>query len=230
MEIYTHVSVDLDACASVWAAKKYYSGAEKAFVNFRSARWNGAEMKENDLALDIDAGGKGIKGEHREGVTHSCFRLLMEKYAPKEDVEVLEHLILFVDIQDAYGSVVEHFFPESSNYSKKIISLTGINSVLRALQAFHQRNDLIVCEKMGEIFHGMLFTGRSRKRAETEAENAEIIENKVAITRNARTGTHRRLFEKGIQAVIYVDGHNLGIVKKNNANFRLDHPRIVGFL
>ena len=30
MKIFTHVSVDLDAAGSVWAARKFIPGAEKA--------------------------------------------------------------------------------------------------------------------------------------------------------------------------------------------------------
>lgn len=230
MDIYTHVSVDLDAVASVWAVKRYFNGAKDASINFRSARWDGSEMRMGDVAVDIDAGGKGIKGKRENGLIYSSFKTIMEQYAPKEDFNDLKHLIDFIDTQDSIGSSVEHFIKEASEEAKKIFSLTGINAVLRALQAFHQRDDETVCQKMSDIFDGMLYTARARRKSILEAEKAERLPNGIAILRNARMGTHRHLFDQGVRVVVYVDGHNLGIVKKNGEKINLDHPRIINLI
>ncbi len=86
MKIFTHFVVDLDAVCSVWAAKQFISGAKGATVEFRPANWDGKEMAEGDLALDIDAGGRGMKGEKGEnGIVHSCVALIVAEYASPAD-------------------------------------------------------------------------------------------------------------------------------------------------
>ena len=102
MRIFTHFNVDLDAVCSVWAAKQFVSGAAEATVEFRPANWDGAEMSEGDLAVDIAAGGRGMKGEKGEnGIVHSCFASIVAGHASAEDRSALANLVRFVDAQDA---------------------------------------------------------------------------------------------------------------------------------
>ena len=165
MKIFTHFVVDLDAVCSVWAAKQFISGAKGATVEFRPANWDGKEMAEGDLALDIDAGGRGMKGEKGEnGIVHSCVALIVAEYASPADQSALASLVRFVDAQDAHGSAVKFLAPEASRESQETLAMTGLNAVLRALQATHSRNDALVVERMSEILSGMLQAGRARSR------------------------------------------------------------------
>lgn len=78
MRIFTHINVDLDATASVWAARYFMANMAGAPVEFRPADWDGAEMIQGDIAVDINAGGRGIKGEKGlDGTVHSCFASIM---------------------------------------------------------------------------------------------------------------------------------------------------------
>ncbi|MBM3256260.1 MAG: hypothetical protein FJZ04_02220 [Candidatus Moranbacteria bacterium] len=253
MKIYTHLNVDLDACASVWAAKDFVSGARDATVELRPANWNGAEMEEGDLALDIEAGGKGLKGEKGvSGIVYSCFATVVAKYASPEDQAALAELTIFVNLQDATGNAYNHlldyrWIPDGiiykyrqvrnelkeevgsqANFAAGILSATGLNAVLRAFQATHPRNDALVVERMGEIFSGLLANGRARYRAEVEANQAKILPGgRVAIVTDSKEfGTNGVLFERGVRAVVYQDGPNIGLIRRGDETLRMDHPLI----
>jgi hypothetical protein len=230
MKIYTHLSLDLDAVCSVWAVRQFIPGAKDAVVEFRPANWDGNEMADGDLAVDIEAGGRGMKGEKGEGdIVHSCFATIVAQYASPADQSALANLVRFVDAQDAHGSAVKFLAPEASREAQEVFAITSLNAVLRALQATHPRNDALVCERMSEILSGMLQLGRARERAKAESDRAEVLPGgKVAIVTNAREfATNGLLFEeRGVRVIVYVDGNNLGVIRHGDESLRMDHPEI----
>jgi hypothetical protein len=228
MRIFTHLNVDLDATCSVWAARKYIPGAQQGEVEFRRADWNGEGMSEEDLALDLDAGGRGWKGEKREdGKISSCFGEIIARHAPANDQLALAPLVKFVEAQDAYGNAVEHLVPQAGKATIECLAATSLNAVLRAFQALYPRDDRKVVEKMSEVLDGILEQGRLRARAVREADGAQWVGPKVAIIRNATSPmTNGVLFERGARVVVYVDGHNLGVIRAGGESLRMDHPEL----
>ena len=229
MKIFTHFSVDLDAVCSVWAARQFIPGAADATVEFRPANWDGDGMDAGDLALDIEAGGMGLKGEKGDGgIVHSCLASIVAEHAAPADQAALASLVSFVDAQDSRGSAVKFLVPGASADAREVLAMTGINAVLRAIQATHPRNDALVVERMSEIISGMLQAGRARQRAVDEAARAEIVGGKVAIVRDSREfATNGVLFEEhGVRVVVYVDGHNLGVIRHGDESLRMDHPAL----
>jgi hypothetical protein len=229
MRIYTHVNVDLDAVCSVWAAREFIPGAGQAPVIFRPANWDGEGLEEGDLALDIPAGGRGIKGEKdADGRVHSCFATLVKKHASPEDQWALQPLVDFVDAQDTHGSAVKFLAPGLSRRNQAALASTGINAVLRALQSINRQNDLVVCKLMWEILSGLLKSFQARQRAELEADRASMfLGNTIALIENAREfSTNGVLFERGVRFILYVDGNNLGLVREGTETLRMDHPTI----
>lgn len=229
MKIFTHLNVDLDAVASVWAARQFIPRARNAQVAFVPADWDGSDMEEGDLAVDIRAGGRGIKGEKGEnGIVHSCFASIVEQYASVEDRMAIPELVGFVDIQDAYGSVVKRLLPEVSKEALAFFAATGVNAVLRALQAAHRQNDALVVERMSEIFSGLLQAGHARVRAMREATRAQFVgvgASRVAVVvNNKEYATNGVLFDDyGVRAIVYVDGDNLGLIRRDTESLRMDH-------
>jgi hypothetical protein len=224
MRIHTHFNIDLDAAASVWAFTRFVGEGE---VFFHPANWDGREMKEGeDVALDIEAGGQGLKGEREaDGTTHSCFASLVKMHCSASDREALHSLVEFVDAQDRGGNAAEVLGVTGT--AKKVLSATGINAVLRAFQALNPRDDKTVVEKMGEVFDGLLKTGRSRLAAEEQAATAEWVGGEVAIIENATAmSTNGVLMERGAKVVVFVDGNNIGAVRRSDVQLRLDHPAV----
>ncbi len=229
MRIFTHFNVDLDAVCSVWAVREFVPGAKDAEVVFRPANWDGAEMEKDDIAVDLSAGGRGLKGKQDEnGTVHSCFAEIVAQYATPSDQVALEKLVQFVDAQDAHGSAVKFLVPEASHEAQEVLGMTGLNAVLRALQEANPRNDAVVVEKMSEILSGMLKVGRARQRAVAEADRAEVLEGgKVAIVVNSQEfATNGILFDRGVRVIVYVDRNNLGLIRCNGETLRMDHPEL----
>lgn len=225
-KIYTHLFIDLDAVLSVWAVKTFIKDYEDAEIVFVSANWNGDGLESGDIAVDIEASGKGFKGMQDSDNVLSAFSGLIKKYASEEDQGILEPLARFADLQDTTGSVVSELIPSETEEIQKILKCANINVVLRALQRVHPNNDLLVCKRMFEIFDGILEMGRANKKAHREAERAEII-GKVAILRDSKeiTATQILFYEKGVRVIVYVDGNNLGLIRHRKESLRMDSIR-----
>lgn len=219
-KVYTHINVDLDAVASVWLWTRVINPNVEYELIFKPANWQpDGEIEKGDILLDMSAGIKGKNGG-------SCFQELALNHLSTQNCQALSELIQFVDALDR-GNVIKNLIGANN----KILACTCLSAVLRAFQAKYRRDpdkNRVVCEKMFDILDGMLLTGRARMEAKEEAKNAEWISKDVAITRdNERTGTHGVLFEDyGAKIIIYIDGCNLGMVKKDDVDVRLDNSII----
>lgn len=226
--IYTHVNPDLDAVSSIWAVKKFIPGYADHPVSYVNANWNGAGMTEADIAVDIEAGGRGTKGEKdADGRPHSCFVFIVNKHAPEEDRTALKSVIEFIDAQDSYGSAIKYLAPELNPKAAEILRVVTIGSIFRALQISY-KEPFDVLEVMSAILDGMLEQGRNQLRAEAEADTAKILQSgKVAILRDGRhQATQFKLFDSGIRVIVYANGYDLGIFREGQETIRMDHPLI----
>lgn len=229
MRVITHFNLDLDAVSTLWAVRTFVPGYADAEATFVPANWNG-EMRDGDIAVDINAGGRGLKGEKRaDGTIGSALSLILDRYASPSDRAALSSLVAFVDAQDAHGSAVKWLAPEASQEGQLVLGETGLNAVFRAFQARFPRNDQQVADRMSEVFDGMLTAGRARQRAEVEADRAEIIgDGTVAIVRNAREfATNGVLYGRGVRVIVFIDGDNLGVIREGEEPLRMDHPDLV---
>lgn len=234
--IFTHVNVDLDAVCSVWFARNVmrHPGA----LAFKPANWDGSDAAPDDVILDIDASGKGLKGEKADGVVHSCFASLVAK-ADERTQRALRHLVAYVDAQDAHGNAAAHLVEKAGGIDTEFqfsgvgrekelvetLSATGINAVLRALQKTLKGTDGDVVRAMSPILDGLLECGFSRIDAEEEADKAEIVGGRVAIVRDSKhMATNGVLMERGIEAVVFVDGNNMGISRRNDVTVHMAGP------
>ena len=225
MTIFTHFSVDLDAVASVWFTRKFVPGFSEAGVVFKPANWDGSEMAAADIAVDINAGGKGFKGiENPDGTVSACFKGLLTKHGSGEVRTALDDLAGYIDAHDSQGNAFKFLAPDLSEGASRILGAASLNVVLRAIQATNPRNDGVVVEKMGEIFNGILEMNLAKTRAVAEADRAELFGGGVvALVENSREfGTNGILFDQGVQAVIYVDGNNLGAIRAGSCQVRMD--------
>lgn len=103
--VYTHVSVDIDAVSSVWFASRFIYPDENLDIKFVPANWDGQGMEIGDLALDISAGGKGLKGKtDKSGRVHSCFASLVFDCKDREVKKALKSLAYLIDKHDAFSS------------------------------------------------------------------------------------------------------------------------------
>ena len=227
--LFTHMKLDLDAAWSAWATKVFVPRMAQAQVLFMPANWDGAGMTDLDMAVDICAGGRGIKGQQEGTLVSSAFAMIIQMHASPEDQLALAPFVKFVDAQDMHGSAYEYYLADIAPEVIEIFSRTGLNACFRAAQTMYRNNDPELFRFMSFYFNGLLKTSRSQVRAEEEAvQFAEYIgdDRRVAIMRYARfTGTNHALFRHGVQAIVYVDGFNIGVTNRKG-KIRCDHPLI----
>ena len=202
-------------------------------VIFRPANWDGDGMCKEDLALDITAGGQGIKGEQdSDGTIHSCFASVISQYAGKGDQRALRDLVYFVDIRDTYGSVMQRLVPNVSGRALSVLNATGLGGIFCALQTANSYDDSLVVEDMGKILSGMWERGRTRKwakrQARAKAREAEILPGgRVALAINLPRSVNGVLFrEHKISAIVFVSKKNVGVLREGSMTFRTDDPEI----
>lgn len=227
MKICTHVSVDIDAVSSAWAARKFIPGAEKAEIVFVPANWDGAEMEKGDYAVDIYAGGKGIKGaKDTDGRTHSCFRTIVERYALREDQLALRDLVAFIDADDSTGNAFKVLFPNTTKEEQYKLRSTSLGITFAAIKCKFGSDDNMVVERWSEILDGILFVGRDRQNAIDQAETIPVVGG-VAIVYNMKSSVRRILFQGfGARMIVFVDNNIIGINRAEDEKTRTDHPAI----
>lgn len=227
MKICTHVSVDMDAAGSAWAARKFIPGADKAELVFVPANWDGAEMEKGDYAVDIYAGGKGIKGaKDSNGRTHSCFRTIVERYALREDRQALRHLVAFIDAGDSTGNAFKAMFPNTTTEEQNRLHATSLGIVFAAIKCQYGTNDNLVVERWSEILDGILQMGRDEQKAIAQAREIPVVGG-VAIVCNTPSTIRRILFQEfGARMVVFVNKNTVGINRAENEKTRTDHPAI----
>lgn len=230
MNIHTHRSVDLDACASDWAVRQFVPGAKDAITIFHPVKWDGVDMEEGDIAVDIQAGGRGIKGKREDnGRTHSSFACIIETHAPTSDQQALAELVDFIDTQDTYGSFLDKRADGIDDHTRTILRLTGLNAILRYIQRCFPGNDRVVVGRMGEIFSGFLESGRARIQARVDVQCAEILSGgTVAVMNDLNFAVLHVLFEeKDVRIVVFVKGDNIVVYRANDETVRLNHPLLI---
>ncbi|NCT00067.1 hypothetical protein GW765_03770 [Candidatus Parcubacteria bacterium] len=217
--IYTHANGDLDSFSSVWIMKRRHSLYENAKVVFVSADWDGEGMKEGDKALDIYAGGKGIKGRvDSENNVHSCFAVLVESYCSPEEQKALSSLVRFVDIQDSGHSAVFKLAQGLDHGAKEILAGTSISAILKGFKSLYPDNDKKVMKMMFKVLDGLFAMKMVDPPLSIEEglKSTHIFSsgNVAIIEGDSRKKTLRKhLFSKGVKVVIYNTGKSIALFR-----------------
>ncbi len=113
--LVTHLSVDLDALASIWLVRRFFPGWEEASLQFVPAgeTLHGKNPDENPDIIHSDTG-LGRFDHHQTDAYISatklvCEHILQENYADKKIQKALERFTAFVNDIDHFADV---YFPE----------------------------------------------------------------------------------------------------------------------
>lgn len=247
--IFSHYSLDLDAVFGILAVIKYCF--KESFIEFFKdpnwrkriilvpADWDGSGMKEGDVAVDLPAGGKGKKGQIEEGErVDSATLQVLEEYAPIEDQIALQELVLYLNEHDATGSAVGSILGQEIAMRKdymKIFRAGSIDGMFRAAQAnFGYSDSKKVIQFFSFTFDGYLINGkRYLKALEIYPQRVQWHGNgkKKSIAfldmKDAPLGLCDIAFEKGAEIVIYKNGKDIGIKRRNFSKFPVNHPLIL---
>lgn len=180
--VFTHCSGDMDSYHSAAAVTEFVDGFQNAQIVFVSGSYNGKTMRPSDMAVDINAGGKGIKGTlDLSGTRHSSFKYIIDNFAPKADQDALAMVVTYIDTVDAYG-------PQTSDilgiprHLNKLFQTISINGLMRGFQALYKDSDRKVYKMVKENFRAMLAYGRmmsvkkrGKKSAHEDTRNIKIF-------------------------------------------------------
>ena len=209
--IYTHQNVDLDAIFSVWFVIKFmFPGFEYELV-FVPASYDGKEIGENDIAVDIEAGGKGIKGSiDNDGFHHSSFYTLFKKTRLSSSVhQALFPLVNIIDQKDVYGKI--KLAPEIIRLDKRsnnsLDSAMAVSLSLQAFQAQYENNDHEVCRVMLDLISGLFKRITDSKTEQAEVERKSFSCGYVFVVETSkRISTAKNVFNNpNNKAYIYVN-------------------------
>jgi hypothetical protein len=107
------------------------------------------------------------------------------------------------------------------------ITGTHLGVVFRAIQTGCGGDDNATVEAFGRLLDGFCALGEERYLAECEAEMCILVNRCVAIAKDKKSKIlNGILFDRGVKAVIYIDGNNIGIVRRGDITVRMDDPRI----
>lgn len=248
--IFTHLSPDLDAVFASLVAIKYGFG-ESFSSFFKDLRWrdrimlvpadyDGSEIKTGDIAVDIVAGGKGIKGEiESDGKVNSATLQILEKFAPIDHQKALEDLIFYLNESDSTGSAVDSIFKDEKGYCKtieQILKAGSIDGLFRAMQkGIGYKDSKRIFQIFSFAFDGYLMNGiNAIKSFEVYKERAKFHGKKKNIVfldmNDVPMAVCDVAFKEGAEVIIYSNGNDLGIKRKNFSKFPVDHPLIIKVL
>lgn len=197
--ILTHIDVDLDAASS--ACLYYLLTFGKWIIDvieFVPADYN-EPLEQADIAIDIECGGKGIKGEK------SAFSAILEIYGSPSYKSAFKDLADLLDVYDSTGT-----FPQLAGFP----GMTIID-VFRYIKN-NCVSDLYIVEVWFKIISGIYTSFVLHETAKTAANKAEIVED-IPIIKNAPSGTSNILLARGYEFVIYEDEFNLGVIRSNTS-------------
>ncbi len=217
--IYIRDPLDLDSACAVWAIRQFCD--KNAGFRFRPPNWDGVNFKEGDVAVNLEAGGKGMKREWDEDdKAHTFFVYILRSHATNGDIAAL-------------GSVIPSV--EASPENGMLITTGGVIDLLlifKALQSGVQKKkgrQRVVVARIGEILSGVLQRSRALQHVIANQYEIEMAEGEqVALVFNTKvSGMTRLLLERHkLRAAVYVAGNNIGVVRAEKEEVRMDHPDI----
>ncbi|TAH37145.1 MAG: hypothetical protein EYC70_09195 [Planctomycetota bacterium] len=209
--LYTHLDLNVDAAASIWLWRRAHS-PDPWPVKTVPSTWDGSAIGPGDVALDMDAGGRGIRSRrNQDGSVSSCFHVILNEFLPEdgplaEHEELLRPLADILDAQRRDGNLTRLGFPPRYG----IYGLTGTFLALKLTCA--QPEDLL--DHFSRILDGFVRMAELSDEVGRLAQEIEFIGDVAVILDQNHLGLHRAVFRRGARFLIFRDGNNLGILRE----------------
>lgn len=208
MRIFTHSSLDLDAASSV-ALYMLHNPRIKLFdVCFVPADYDGATMDEGDLAFDIYAGGKGLKGD--KSAFSAVLKIVDRKYQP-----AFNDVAKFIDIHDSTGDwKIAYDVPKEERLPTMLDTFRWMKRTIN--------HDGFLLHNWEKVIRGTWLSYNDFNKAKKIANKARWVGPKVALIEGqAPMQTCSILFNIGAEFVIYEDGNNIGVIRSSKSKVNL---------
>lgn len=207
--IYTHLDLDVDTAASIWLWRRLHS-QEAWALKLVPATWDGSGLAEGDVALGLDAAGRGIRPRRSaDGSVASCFHRILGEHLPPEAAENEKLLRPIADLLDAQrrdGNLTRLGFP--ARYG--IYALSGTFLALKLTA--RDEHDLLA--SFGRILDGFVHLAELSDEVGRLAQEAEMIGEVALVLDQNHPGLHRAVFRRGARFLVFKDGNNIGILRE----------------
>lgn len=204
LPVYTHQNVDADAAFSV-AAWAYLTERRVRDLDLHFVGSEG-DIPKNVVALDVVSGIKGVDS--------CCFNKLVPFFG--ESNYTLKTLGTYLTKVDTRGSY-EEGLPPGVFYLLPAHILGGLRMC--------DKTDMEICEWAEDVLLALIAQGQRSQKAynsDLPANTVKLAQGQVVILPQ---GSPQYLatvaFRKGVTAVIYQDGFNTGILKKEGSGLNL---------
>jgi hypothetical protein len=257
--IISHEDPDIDSIFSTLAIIYFFLGIKdliKFFQNsdwrdvivLKPANWDGKGMGPNNIAVDIHAGGRGIKGEIIEGKTYSAFNSVMSKYAPKEMNEALADFICYVDTFDSTGDVLKTLAGDyMGNLSfaqdyMDILRTGSLESQIQGVKSYLRRyghegqKDLIAHYALPFLAQIKIAKQKIRAKEMYSSRVVSLLPDKKSPVCIKMTDAPFEIcdlaFARGAEVMVFygqkIKGNEMmGVKRRPGSDFPVSHPRIM---
>lgn len=212
--LYTHLDLDVDTAASIWLWKRIYEDEEWE-LGLKPATWDGEGLGEDDVAIELDAKGEGIRSRRLpDGAVLSCFRVLLRDHLPEdmdhEETQRLEQLVgPIADILDAQrrdGNLSRLGYPPRYG----IYGLTGTYLALK----YTCRDESELLEVFSRILEGFVRLAELSCDVNRLAREVDMFGEVAVLLDQDNPGLHRAIFRRGARFLVFKDGNNLGVLRE----------------
>lgn len=209
--LYTHLDLTVDAAAAVWLWRRLHSHDSWPMRTVPST-WDGADMAEEDVAIDIDAGGRGIRSRRNpDGSVSSCFRIVLTEHMPADSPWIdheplLRPLADLLDVQRRDGNLTRLGFPPR-------YGIYGLSGTFLALK--HACSSIEeLADHFSRILDGFVRMAELSDEVGRLAQSVELVGSVAVILDQNHLGLHRAVFRRGARFLVFKDGYNLGILRE----------------
>jgi hypothetical protein len=212
--LYTHLDIDVDTAASIWLWRRIYEGEEWR-LELKPATWSGDGLTDDDVALELDAHGDGIRSRRQnDGSVQSCFRVILLEHLPEdmtdEEADRLEQLVgPIADILDAQrrdGNLARLGYPPR-------YGIYGLSGTFLALKYTTETEQELVAV-FSRILDGFVRLAELSCDVNRLAREVEMIGEVAILLDRDNPGLHRAIFRRGAKFLVFKDGHNLGVLRE----------------
>jgi len=205
-KIYTHLSLDLDAASAVslYLLDNHMLSCED--VVFVPADFDGKDMATEDVAIDIYAGGKGIKG------TKSAFSTVLNNEVENKYKSAFTNVSYFIDIVDTTHGLSSRELPND-----------GVPTMLDTFRWLKKscNSDKYLLQQWSHVISGIWHSHKDYLKAVSAAKTA-VWEGNVAIIKGiVPLQTSTLLFNSGAELVVYESGFNMGVMRSPKCNVHI---------
>lgn len=234
MNIFIVAPHTLQTICALWALKKYNPATLGAELKFRSHTWALSELKSGDSVIcSFHNDDTRLRVLQEKVPIYRTLEEVMLAFAPSEDRDAFEDLMLFLAKHKEHANGVRSFVRKDTPTQARIMNNTHLTAVFEALQLAQCKSNLDLFLSMSTILDGMLLRHKRNRITARDVQSATLTPcGMVAISKHAPCNrAHTKLFEtKGVRAIVFIHGYDMGVLMHPEETLPPNHLAIAKIL